>query len=75
MISVTKLDNASLVINSELIEFIESLPETIICLTTGKKIMVKESVDEVMERIINFRRQINLPPIVNELKEGDINDA
>ena len=75
MISVTKLDNASLVINSDLIEFIEALPETIICLTTGKKIMVKESVDEVSERIINFRRLINLPPVVREHEEGDSNDA
>jgi flagellar protein FlbD len=75
MISVTKLDNTDLVVNSDLIEFIETLPETIICLTTGKKIMVRESVEEVLTRITNFRRLINLPPIVRERKEGDSNDA
>jgi flagellar protein FlbD len=75
MISVTKLDNTDLVVNSDLIEFIETLPETIICLTTGKKIMVRESVEEVLSRITNFRRLINLPPIVREHKEGDSHDA
>ncbi len=56
MINVTRLDNSELVINSDLIEILEAIPETIIHLTTGKKIMVKEMVDEIIERIIAFKR-------------------
>lgn len=56
MINVTRLDNSELVINSDLIEILEAIPETIIHLTTGKKIMVKETVDEIIERVIAFKR-------------------
>lgn len=55
MIKVTRINGGNFVINSDLIEFIEEKPETIICLTTGKKIMVKESVDEVIESVKEFR--------------------
>ena len=56
MINVTRLDNSELVINSDLIEILEAIPETIIHLTTGKKIMVKETVDEIIERVTTFKR-------------------
>ena len=55
MIKVTRIDGGTFVVNSDLIEFIEEKPETIICLTTGKKIMVRESIDEVIEKVTNFR--------------------
>jgi len=42
MIQVTRLNDTKLVINADLIEFVEEIPDTIISLTTGKKIMVKE---------------------------------
>ena len=57
MIKVTRLNDALLVVNAELIEFVEAIPETIICLTTAKKIMVKESIDEVIERVAEFKRK------------------
>jgi flagellar protein FlbD len=56
MIRVTKLNNEEIVINNDLIEFIETIPETIISLTDGKKIMVKESPDEIIKRVAAFRR-------------------
>ena len=72
MIKVTRLDNTELVINAELIELVEAIPETIICLTTGKKIMVKESTDQIIDKVAEFKRlstgvlsitgQENLPP-------------
>ena len=43
MIDVTKLDGKEITVNAELIEYIEEIPETVITLTTGKKIIVKES--------------------------------
>lgn len=58
MIKVTKLDGREVVVNADLIEFLESTPETIISTTTGKKIVVKEKVDEVVRRIMDFRRRI-----------------
>jgi flagellar protein FlbD len=57
MINVTRLDNTRVVINADLIEFVEAIPETIICLTTGKKIMVKETIDDIIERVAAFKRR------------------
>ncbi len=56
MIKVTKLNGSELVINSDLIEFVEAMPDTIISLVTGKKIMVKESADEVIDLAAAFKR-------------------
>jgi len=58
MIYVTRLNRKALVINSDLIEQIEMTPDTVISLTTGDKIMVLESSDEIIERVVNFRRSI-----------------
>jgi flagellar protein FlbD len=57
MIKVTRINNSPLVINADLIEFVEITPETIICLTTGKKVMVKETSDEIIERVAEFKRK------------------
>jgi flagellar protein FlbD len=56
MIKVTRINDTELVINSDLIEFVESNPDTIVSLTTGKKIVVKETVDEIIERVAGFKR-------------------
>ena len=58
MIKVTKINNSEIIINSDLIEFVESRPDTIISLTDGKKIMVKESPDEIIDKVAIFRRRI-----------------
>mgnify|MGYP001773098185 CR=1 FL=1 len=67
MIKVTRLNGQEIVVNADLIEYLESSPDTIIALTTGKKIMVKESVDEVIEKIIEYRRRcvvyVTNPPV------------
>jgi flagellar protein FlbD len=56
MIRVTKLNDEEILINDDLIEFVETIPETMISLVDGKKIMVKESPDEIIERVAAFRR-------------------
>lgn len=62
MITLTRLQGQPIVINVELIEFVESTPDTLISTTTGKKVMVKESVDEVIRRAMNYRRlTVRLP--------------
>ena len=56
MIKVTRINDSEIIINSDLIEFVESSPDTIISLTDGKKIMVKETPDEVIRKVATFRR-------------------
>jgi flagellar protein FlbD len=56
MIKVTRINDSELVINSDLIEFVEAIPDTMLSLTTGKKIMVKESIDEIIRRVAEFKR-------------------
>jgi len=60
MIRVTRINDAELVINADLIEFVEAIPETMITLTTGKKIMVREAVDEIVRRVAEFKRMASV---------------
>jgi flagellar protein FlbD len=62
MIYVTRLNHTSVVLNSDLIEQIETTPDTVISLTTGQKIMVLESTEQLLERVVNFRRSIAVCP-------------
>jgi len=57
MIEVTRLGSQPIIVNADLIEFIEQTPDTMISTTSGKRIMVQESVDEVVQRVIEYRRQ------------------
>jgi len=61
MIEVTKLNSKKFTINSDLIESVESTPDTTISMTTGKKIMVTETIDEVVDKVIAFRQKLHLP--------------
>ncbi|MCS7310163.1 MAG: flagellar FlbD family protein [Armatimonadota bacterium] len=56
MIKVTRLDHSELVLNAELIETIEATPDTVITLTNGKKLVVSEGVDEIVRRVLEYRR-------------------
>ena len=62
MIKVTRLDNREFTVNADMIEFIESTPETILSLSSGRKVVVREPVDEVVRRIIEYRHRV-LPVI------------
>jgi flagellar protein FlbD len=61
MIHVTRINHLPLVLNSDLIEHLESTPDTVITLTNGQKLVVRESVDEVVKKVIEFRRSIQVP--------------
>lgn len=54
MITLTHLKGEKIVLNAELIESLEATPDTVITLTTGKKIVVRESVAEVAKRVENY---------------------
>jgi flagellar protein FlbD len=58
MITVTRLNNQPVVINADLIKFIEQTPDTLITLTTGERVMVRESLQEVVARAIQYGRQV-----------------
>lgn len=58
MIDVTKMNGGSITVNADLIETVEETPDTIITLTTGKKIIVKESRQEVKNLVKSYRKDI-----------------
>ena len=59
MIKVTRLNHVPLFLNSDLIEHIDMTPDTVISLTNGQKFMVLESADDVVEKVVTFRRSLN----------------
>lgn len=58
MISITKLNEQEMIINCDLIELIESTPDTTITMTTGRKVIVRESVDKVLESIASYKKRL-----------------
>ena len=58
MIHLTRLNNTSITINSDLIKFVEQSPDTVITLLNGEKILVRESVEQILDRIVDFRRRL-----------------
>jgi flagellar protein FlbD len=78
MIKVTRFNHIELIVNADLIEFVEHTPDTIITMLTGRKVLVLESADEVMERVIAYRRKVG--PLMPRLEgavaaSADIEDA
>jgi len=58
MIQLTRLNNKLLAVNSDLIKFVEQSPDTLVTLITGEKIVVLEKYNEVLARIVEFRRSV-----------------
>ncbi len=58
MIKLTLFNDSDVIVNADLIEFVERTPDTLVSLTTGKKLMVKESVEDVVNKVIYYRRLI-----------------
>ena len=58
MIEVTKLNGTRILVNPHLFEIVEETPDTVITLTTGKKIIVKESRQEIKNLVILYRKGI-----------------
>ncbi len=62
MIQATRLNKEEFYINCDLIEFMEETPNTVISMTTGKKLVVEESCSELLDRIIEYKRTIGHVP-------------
>ena len=58
MIRLTRFDGTCIVVNSDIILYVESTPDTIVTLMNKDKLMVKETVDDVIEAVIEFKRKI-----------------
>lgn len=58
MIKLIRLNGEEIVVNADLIEIVKATPDTIIKLTTNKKILVEESVDEVIDKVIEYKRKV-----------------
>lgn len=62
MIKVSRLNGKEFLLNCEMIKTIESTPDTIITLASGEKLMVREPVDEVLRRTVQYRQMLNQDP-------------
>jgi flagellar protein FlbD len=58
MIEVTRLDGTIYFINPHMIEYIERNPDTTLVMLSGKRVIVRESVGEIIDRIVDYRRRI-----------------
>jgi flagellar protein FlbD len=58
MIQLTRLNNSPLVVNCDLIKFIENTPDTVLTLVSGEKVVVLEPPELVIDKIIEFRRRV-----------------
>jgi flagellar protein FlbD len=58
MISLTRLNHEPVVVNADLIVLIESNPDTVLKLSTGEFVRVRETRDEVVDRVVEFRRRL-----------------
>jgi flagellar protein FlbD len=59
MILLKKINGAPIVLNSDLIEFIEETPDTVITLANGDKVVVHEGMNEIISKVVDFRNRIN----------------
>jgi flagellar protein FlbD len=62
MVHLTRLNQTPLFLNSDLIEHIQTTPDTLITLTNGNHLMVRETPEEIIARIVSFRRRIQDAP-------------
>jgi len=59
MIRLTRINHVSLILNADLIEHVETTPDTVISLVNGQKFVVLESTDDVIRKVIEFRQEIS----------------
>ena len=60
MIDLTRLNGVNFTVNCDLIESIEETPDTVVTLTTGKKLIVKESRQAIKNLVLSYKRKIHI---------------
>ena len=61
MIKITRLNNTVLVVNADMSEFLEATPDTIVTLTTGRKVLAKDSIDDIIGKVVEYKRRALQP--------------
>lgn len=75
MIRLTRLNNQPIALNSDLIKVVESAHDTVLTLVNGEKIVVRESTEEVIRRVVDFRRTViaGLPAAYAQMSAAEAN--
>ncbi|MBI1859963.1 MAG: flagellar FlbD family protein [Deltaproteobacteria bacterium] len=71
MIRVTRLNGAEVVINADLVQSVENTPDTLITLTSGYQLMVKEPVEDVIKRFIAYKRRSILENVLTDSQKDN----
>jgi flagellar protein FlbD len=66
MIEVSKLNGSPLMVNPDLIRYIEATPDTVLTFTDGEKLVVREQPREILDKIVEFRRNCHFPRLIRE---------
>ena len=64
MINLTRLNGAEIVVNADVVESLEATPDTVLSLTGGQKLAVRETLSEVVEKVIRYQRRVHTSPPV-----------
>ncbi len=62
MINLTRLNGTEIVVNADVVESLEATPDTVLSLTSGQKLAVREPITEVVEKVIRYQRRVHTPP-------------
>ena len=71
MIAVTRLDGTQIVVNVDLVQWIEQTPDTVLALTSGERLLVREPVSEIVRRAVAFKQEIASGPVVRPREDQD----
>lgn len=71
MIKLTQINGEEMTINADLIETIEKAHDTILTMTTSRRIRVREDIEQIVEKVIEYKRRINSPDISARVKGPD----
>ena len=66
MVQLTRLNGQPIMVNADLIESVETTPDTVITLVSGNKLIVRDSMEAIQQRIIDFKRKIHGAPPASE---------
>lgn len=77
LIKLTRLNRSTVAVNPDHIAWIDAAPDTTLCLIGGDKLIVRESLDELVDKVIDFRRLVRLVPSAEvredlAMTEGDL---
>ena len=75
MIKLTRLDGEIFVLNADLIRYVEKRPDTFITLTTGERLVVSESMDDVIDRAVRYQQQKHFYPIPVTMPSAPVGQA